>query len=92
MRKVLIPALLLILTLNAFSQFGKNKVQYRTYEWKFIESKHFDIYYYDSAKTLADFTAIEAEASLLSIQKTLNHRIDKRVPIILYNSKNEFQG
>lgn len=91
MRKVLIPALLLILTINAFSQFGKNKVQYRTYEWKFIESKHFDIYYYDSAKTLADFTAIEAEAALLSIQKTLNHNIDKRVPIILYNSKNEFQ-
>ena len=91
MRSLFIVSLLFVFTLNSYSQFGKNKVQYRTYDWKYIESKHFDIYYYDSTKALAEFTAIEGENAVKSIQKTLNYNIDKRIPIIIYNSKNEFQ-
>ena len=26
-------------------QFGKNKTQYKIFDWKYIESKHFDVYY-----------------------------------------------
>lgn len=75
----------------AFSQFGKNKVQYREYDWKYIQTSNFDIYFYDEAFELAHLAAYQAEQSLLSIQRTLNYKMEKRVPIILYNSKNEFQ-
>jgi Tol biopolymer transport system component len=84
--------LLLLFSSNAaFSQFGQNKVQYRTFDWKFIQTQHFDIYFYDNATELADFCAIHAEKALQSIETTLNYQIEKRVPIIIYNSKNEFQ-
>ncbi|MDQ1266373.1 MAG: hypothetical protein QG635_1525 [Bacteroidota bacterium] len=40
---VLLSVLLVMMINQANGQFGKNKVQYRTFEWKYIESKHFDI-------------------------------------------------
>ena len=88
---ILTLLLLLIFCGQSFSQFGKNKVHYRTFEWKYIETTHFDIYYYDDAKELAEFTAINGETALKSIEKTLNYTLAKRIPIIIYNSKNEFQ-
>ncbi len=73
-------------------QFGKNKVQYRKFDWKYIQSDHFDIYFYDSAGlNLAKFTAIVAEGALTEIQDHWRYRITDRVPLIVYNSKNDFQ-
>jgi len=84
-------ALLLVMTQGAFSQFGKNKVQYRKFDWKYIQTSHFDVYYYDDAVELANLCAYQAEKSLASIEKLLNYKMEKRVPFIIYNSKNEFQ-
>ena len=94
--KITLKLIVFVLFLVSFfteaeAQFGKNKVQYRNFDWKYIETKHFDIYYYDNAKQLAFLCAIEAEKSLKSIETLLNYSIDKRIPIIIYNSKNEFQ-
>ena len=29
-----------------YVNFGKNRVQYQNFEWRYIQSKHFDVYYY----------------------------------------------
>lgn len=76
---------------TAGAQFGKNKVQYQTYNWMFIQSEHFDIYYDLGSKYLAEFAASQAEKSLQSIQSDLNYTINRRIPIILYNSHVQFQ-
>ena len=31
-----------------FAQFGKNIVQYEEFDWKYIQTAHFDIYYYNN--------------------------------------------
>ncbi len=73
-------------------EFGKNKVQYRTFDWKYIQSANFDVYYYDKAGlNLATFTAYVAEDALSSIQKNVRFSLTDRVSIIVYNSKNHFQ-
>ncbi|MEO6049103.1 MAG: biopolymer transporter Tol, partial [Candidatus Kapaibacterium sp.] len=73
-------------------QFGKNKVQYRTFAWKYIQSDHFDIYFYDSAGvTLGKFTAKVAEDALQELEDHWRYRITNRIPIIIYNSHNDFQ-
>jgi len=89
-----IISIFLLITFAAYqsdAQFGKNKLQYQSFDWKYIESKHFDIYFYDGAQQLAEFTALKAEESLLSIQNTLKFNLTKRVSIIVYNTHNEFQ-
>ena len=82
---------LLVINSPSFAQFGKNKVQYQKFNWRYIQTKHFDIYFHNNNKTLAIFAANVAESSLESIQKTLKYRITKRIPLIIYNSHNEFQ-
>ncbi len=92
LRKYSIYILVLFLPcLNLFGQFGKNKVQYQDFDWKYIQSKHFDIYYYDSTYNLAVFTALKAEDALKKIENTLNYVMNSRVSIIVYNTHNEFQ-
>ncbi|HEY6172188.1 MAG TPA: biopolymer transporter Tol, partial [Candidatus Kapabacteria bacterium] len=71
--------------------YGKNKVQYREFNWRYIQSEHFDVYYYDGGKELADFTAEVAEPALASIQKTCHFDITDRITIIIHNSHNDFQ-
>lgn len=83
---------LTIFSINeSFSQFGKNKVQYQDFDWKYIESKHFDVYYNKGSYYLAVFAAMEAEKALLSVQNSLNFIISNRIVIIVYDSHNEFQ-
>jgi len=76
---------------NTFAQFGKNKVQYKVFDWKYIQTKHFDIYFTQGGKDIAEFTAIAAESSLVSLSNNLDYHISNRVPIIVFNSHNEFQ-
>ena len=55
-----------------FGRFGQNIVQYDDFNWNFIQSKHFDIYYVEGGRTHAEFTAIEAESAYLKISDRLN--------------------
>ncbi len=97
MRRLLLVAVLLLLATGlALSQntgvaFGKNKVQYKRFEWEYIQTNHFDIYFSQDGYELAEFTADAAEDAYTSISKLLRYEITNRVPIVVYNSHNEFQ-
>ncbi len=73
-----------------YFRFGKNKVQYDAQEWYFVESKHFDVYYYEGGYDLADFTARAAEAAYEQISSLFQHQISDRIPILVYQSHNDF--
>jgi hypothetical protein len=83
--------IILIFALNSFGQFGKNKVQYKQFEWKYIQSNHFDIYYNGNNKKIAKYAATNVEKSYLSIKDLFNWPLQKRYSIIIYNSHNDFQ-
>lgn len=74
-----------------FAQFGKNKVQYEKFEWKYLETKHFNIYYHQDGYYLGNYAAIEAEKALLKIQSELNYKITNRISFVVFNSHNQFQ-
>lgn len=86
--------LLLCCKISAVSQqtvFGKNKVQYTEFDWYFIQSDHFDIYFNQGGEYIANFTADVAESSYAHITKSFRYQITSRIPIIVYNSHNDFQ-
>ncbi|GAB4328088.1 MAG: DPP IV N-terminal domain-containing protein [Candidatus Zixiibacteriota bacterium] len=76
---------------DAFAQFGKNKIQYREFDWQYISSEHFDIYFYDGGYDLAVFSATVLESAYVEVSAQLSHSLHKRVPVIIYQSHNEFQ-
>lgn len=76
---------------NVFSQFGQNKVQYKVFDWKYLQSQHFDIYFNQGGEYIAQFTAVAAESSLVSLENNIGYGIKNRIPILVFNSHNEFQ-
>ena len=88
--KLIYIILLSLSCLNAQS-FGQNKVQYREFDWNFIQTPHFDIYYYGDQQDLAEFAAEVAEESYEQISIHLRWDLKRRVSIMVYNSHNEFQ-
>lgn len=71
--------------------FGKNKVQYRAFDWKYVQSKHFDVYYYGNEVAVAEFVADVAETSYVALKTNFRQDITKRIPIVVYNGHNEFE-
>ncbi len=70
--------------------FGKNKIQYKDFHWELISSPHFDVYYYEGGRELANRVVAIAERANIHLSRDLNHRLSKRVPILIYNSHNDF--
>ena len=70
--------------------FGKNKVQYRTFQWNVISSPHFDVYYYAGGESLALRVLDLSEKANLKLTRDMGHVLTKKVPIILYISHNDF--
>ncbi|HEX6432641.1 MAG TPA: hypothetical protein VFZ87_00290, partial [Gemmatimonadales bacterium] len=88
------PALLLLLLapgLLRAQYFGRNKVQYSTFDFKVIQTEHFDVYYYERERVAAMDAARMAERGYARLSKVLNHEFRERKPIILYASHSDFQ-
>ena len=87
----LILTLSILFSISVFAQFGKNKIHIKDYDWHYIQTKHFDIYFYQDGETLTEFAANSAESAIKSIQNTFNYRVNNRITIIIFNSQNAFQ-
>ena len=84
--KFLIFLILLFLLLSpVFAQFGKNKIQYKNFDWHFIQSKHFDVYFYPGGKALAEFTANVAEQAYGQLRRDFSYEIKERLVFVIYN-------
>lgn len=84
----------LYLAATVFGQmeyFGQNKVQYKDFEWYYIQTRNFDIYFNEEQDTIAYFAAEVLEDAYKQVSKELNHSLTVRVPIIVYSSPNDFQ-
>lgn len=93
-----ISVILLLLTTTSGSAqfsgelaFGKNKVQYERFRWKYIQSDNFDVYFHENGDYTARFTAMMAEQALRKIQHELSFSITKRIAFIVYGSHNQFE-
>jgi len=94
MHRRIVPALLLLLSSVpgslAAQYFGRNKVQYTNFDFKVIQTEHFDVYYYDRERVAALDAARMAERGYAKLSKVLNHEFKERKPIILYASQSDF--
>ncbi len=75
----------------AAQYFGQNKVQYRTFDFKVIQTEHFEVYYYPQERAAALDAARMAERGYARLSRILHHQFQSRKPIILYASQSDFQ-
>ncbi|MGQ0813475.1 MAG: BamA/TamA family outer membrane protein [Gemmatimonadota bacterium] len=83
---------LTLATRDAHAQyFGRNKVQYRSFDFQIIRTEHFDIYYYEQEREAVMDAARMTERSYARLSKILQHEFKQRKPVILYASHTDFQ-
>lgn len=92
MKRILFLALLFLLAINlsAYS-YGQNKVQKSKIDWKVIETKHFDIHYAKEDDVFGETIAYIAENAFYHLNSYFKTPLQRRIPIIIYQSKQEFQ-
>ncbi len=94
MRRIggLVAALALFGAGTAAAQyFGRNKVQYQSFDFRIIQTEHFEVYYYPAERTAALDAARMAERWYARLSRILRHQFQGRKPIILYASQSDFQ-
>jgi len=75
-----------------YQSYGKNIVQYNDFKWDYIQTEHFDIYFYsNNNQNHSKVVAKESELSYQKLSKLLDWKLKNRVSIIVYNSHNDFQ-
>ncbi len=70
-------------------KFGKNRIQYRTFDWKIFRTSNFEVYHYQGGTNMAKLTAQFAETEFDRITEILGYTPYNRIKIFLYNSPGE---
>jgi len=85
-----------IIPLFAISQvntveFGKNRVQFKKFKWKFYQSPNFNTYVSQGGTELGKFVAQVAEEELPSLESFIEYSLQRRSNIVVYNSYDEYK-
>ena len=74
-----------------FGFFGQNKIQYRDFDWRVLSGAHVDVYYYPAEERIARMALSYAEDSYDYLERRFNHRVETRIPLIVYASHSDFE-
>lgn len=76
---------------NAMEKFGKNRIQYKSFNWRFYSSENFDIYFNDGGNELARFAITFLEEEYDRITDLIGYAPYSKTEIYLYNSVSDLQ-
>lgn len=71
------------------STFGKNRIQYKKFNWMFVSSTNFDVYFSDGGYDNAVLAAKYAELEYQKIIELLDYSPYNRIKVIIYNSHDD---
>jgi len=98
MKKVfsLMSCLIIFLSLETVAQvntveFGKNRVQYQKFKWKYYQTENFNSYFSQDGLGLGKYVAQVAELELPSIEEFVEYGLQRRINIVIYNNYDEMQ-
>lgn len=71
--------------------YGKNRIQYKKFDWKFYQSPNFNTYFNTGGLELAKFVAQVAEEELPSIQSAVEYSLQRSANIVVYNNYDDYK-
>lgn len=89
-------AALLLFSLSSQAQvnaveFGKNRVQYQKFNWKYYQTDNFNTYFSQDGLELGKYVAQIAERELPDIEEFVEYGLQRRANIAVYNNFDEMQ-
>lgn len=71
--------------------FGRNRVQYEEFDFKVLQTTHFDVYYYPEEREAVEMAARMAERWYARLSAILGHELSTRQPLIIYAAHPHFR-
>ncbi len=70
--------------------FGRNRVQYRDFDWRIYHSTHFDVYYYTAEEHQLKKAVSLAESAYDELSRVFDYQIQEPTPLIVYQTHSAF--
>jgi len=80
-----------VIAQQARESFGKNRMQYKTFTWKFFSSENFDVYFYEGGENAAEEAVGYLEEQFERITEIIGHSPYFKTKVFLYNSISDLQ-
>jgi Tol biopolymer transport system component len=91
---VVIFALMVMLCASASAQaqyFGRNKVQFKKFQFEVLKTEHFQLYFYPEERAAVGDLARMAERWYARLSKVFNYDLSSTQPIVVYASSPDFR-
>ncbi len=72
-------------------QFGKNRVQHRTFEWQYLPTDHAEVYYYQGGKSYAGQITAHLSDWIEDVESLYDRKLDGAVQVLVFNKQTEFR-
>jgi len=72
-------------------EFGKNRVQYQKFQWKYYQTENFNTYFSQDGLGLGKYVAQIAETELPGLEEFVEYGLQRRINIVAYNNFDEMQ-
>ncbi|HVG42884.1 MAG TPA: hypothetical protein VM888_14825 [Chitinophagaceae bacterium] len=72
-------------------EFGKNRVQYQKFNWKYYQTDNFNTYFSQDGLELGKYVAQVAESELPSLEEFIEYGSQRRINLVVYNNFDEMQ-
>ncbi|HEX2845805.1 MAG TPA: hypothetical protein VHN59_04605 [Chitinophagaceae bacterium] len=94
--KALVTCVLVCAGMTSYAQvgtveFGKNRVQYQKFKWRYYQTTNFNTYFSQDGLGLGKYVAQIAETELPGIEEFVEYGMQRRTNIVVYNNFDELQ-
>jgi hypothetical protein len=72
-------------------EFGKNRVQFQKFNWKYYQSENFNTYFSQDGLELGKYVAQVAEKELPELEEFIEYGSQRRINVVVYNNYDEYQ-
>src|SRR3954467_15997525 len=73
-------------------EYGKNRMQYKKFDWKFYQSPNFNTYFNQGGLEIAQFVAQVAEEELPSIEEAVEYSLQMRANLVVYDNYDDYKS
>ena len=74
---------------NEIYNIGKNRIQYKSFDWEVMYTNNFEFYYNTNALNIAEIASSFLEEKFSELTNNIGHQPFKKTKVFIYNSERE---
>ncbi len=71
--------------------FGKNRVQYKKFTWRYYHYDNYDVYFYERGYNLGKYAAMNISGVIHQMESFFGVSLNERIMFVIYNKLSDFR-